>query len=328
MTAASAAGLALLMQLASGCEQRRPTGPLEAESVVLLLGTRAEDPVWRAICAGARRFIGETTKIHLEEILPASNTAMAQKEAMDRMNPGNRPTVVCVLAIDAKLLIQPIKRLSTAGINVILIGDDAPKTGRRVFLGGDEAKIGRAILETLVGMLTEHRTLFAMYNHQASQQSTLRYEGFMEALQQQADLKLLRVHECGDDGAAALKSLYETSERYPGLGGWALLYDWFGTDLPADKPLVHGSARVVSYGVRPESLKLLEDGRVHALVGVDWEALGYRAMQTCYQFLTASTIPARDYRAPPIVVLPKDVDAYRKTWRRITAATASRPSRF
>ena len=234
--------------------------------------------------------------------------------------------MVCVLALDAKVLIQPIKRLMTAGMGVVLIGNDAPKTGRSAFLGPDEAAVGRAILESLAEMLHDHRTLMDLHRNRAAPDLALRYEGFTEALRRTADLKLLRSQACGDDPAAAMRTLLNTSERFPSLGGWALLADWLTAELPEGRPLVHGSARVVSYGARPANLKLLEDGRVHALVGIDWEALGFRAMEICFRLLNGGTLFVTDYRAPPVLILPKDVEAYRKTWQRIASGTASRPA--
>jgi len=324
-TPALACRILVLLVAFGGCDDFGSGRTAPGRCAVVLVGTRSDDPVWQAVRAGAARFSREARNLRLEEVLPSTSTPIAQKTALERIETPSVPTVACVLAIDARLLVQPIRRFMARGTQVVLIGDDAPQTRRRVFVGADEQAVGEAIGETLASLCKTRRTVMVVHDDRGSERSVLRHEGFQRARLMHPDLRVLREFDCLGDRGKALKLLYETSERFPDLGGWALLDDWLRDGVPADRRLLHGAARIVSYGTVPGNLRLLEDGRVHALVGVDWEALGYRAVQLAYQLLSLSVLPVRDYKAPPVVVTKENLAEYRTRWQGIISRPASQP---
>ena len=319
-------GLAAVSMALPACEQRRSGRPRDAQYVVFLIGTREGDPIWQAVRAGANRFARETSTLRVKEVLPSSGTPMAQKVALEGIRTGNHPSAIGVLAIDARILLQPVTRFTDKGVNVVLIGDDAPQIRRRLFIGSDERAVGEAFAETLAKLCDEHRTLMVVHDNRGDHRSAVRYEGVLRGLTMNPRLKVLLDHDCQGRRAEALKFVWETSERYPNLGGWVLLGDWLSGELPADRPLTHGSAKIVSYGTHPQALRLLEAGRVDALVGVDWEDLGFRAVQACHQLLELSALPPTDYEAPPVVVTRDNLAKFRKSWRKKMPSPSSRPA--
>jgi ribose transport system substrate-binding protein len=265
--------------------------------------------------------------LELKEILPTSSTPVAQKAVLESVVTEDRRSALCVLALDARILVQPIANLMSRGIPVILLGDDAPQSRRSVFIGADERAIGETIGKTLVGLCKPRRTLMVVHDNRGDARSALRHQGMREELALHPEVRILRDFDCLGQRAKALKLMYDTSERYPNLGGWALLGEWLGGGHLADRPLVHGSAKIVSVGAHAGHLALVEDGRVHALVGVDWEALGFRAAEACHQLLTDSLLPTLDYEAPPIVVSSENVAEYRAKWQVTSSAPSSAPAR-
>ncbi len=316
--------LAALVAL-SACDRAPSDRALPPQAVVVLVGTHPDDPRWQAVRAGAARFGREARRLEIEEILPSSPSPVAQKAAVEKLGRRRLPTVVCVLAISAKILTQPVSRLMAEGVHVVLVGDDAAQTRRHLFVGADEEAMGEVIGKTLVSLCKDHRTVMIAHDDRGDDRSALRHEGLTRTLRLTGDLVILREFDARGEPDKVLKRIRDASERYPSLGGWALLGDWLAR-TPADRPLVSGSAKVVAYGAYPHSLTLLERGRVDALVDVDWEELGYRALLICHQVLTVSAIPPRDYHAPPVVITPKDLPAQRKKWQSILAAPASQPT--
>lgn len=290
-----------------GCEGRRDRPLREAQKYIILIGTEEKDPAWQAFRVGAAGVARGMRYVHVKEVLPSSATAAGQKVALERVRVGRRPSAVCVLAIRAEHLIQPIASLTSAGIGVLLVGDDAPKTRRKAFLGPNAVEVGQAMAEVLEKQLTAHRTLMVIHDDRGDERSRLRHEGFIEGVEQHVGLDVLKEHDCLGDPEGAMRYLRRTSERFPNLGGWALIGDWLREDVAFETPLIHGSARIVAYGIHPRGLDLLESGHVNALVGVDWKDLGARAVRTCLQLLSPLALPITDYEAPPLVVTRENV---------------------
>jgi len=316
----------MLLAALPACDRRRPLGAREVRLAIALVGTRSDDPTWQAVRAGAARFSNEVTELDLKEILPRSATPVAQEVALQALGRREPPQAVCVLAIHADALVQPINKLRASNVHVVLIGDDALQARRHLYVGVDEQAVGAAIGKALAAACKPRRTMMVVHDNRGDRRSVLRHKGLTREWTGSAGVRVLREFDCLGKREQALKFLYETSERYPNLGGWALIGDWLRDDLPADRPLTHGAAKIVSCGAHPGGFHLLEAGRVDALVGVDWEDLGYRALQACYQLLSLSAVPTRDYHAPPIVVTRENLPAHRKKWRDIIPAPSSRPA--
>lgn len=293
---------------------------------IALVGTKNDDPTWQAVRAGATRFSNEVTGLDLRKILPRSATPVAQETALQALGRRDPPQAVCILAIHADALVQPINKLRASNLHVVLVGDDTLQARRHLYVGPDEEAVGAAVAKTLAAACESRRTVMVVHDNRGDRRSDLRHKGLTSEWRRNAHVTVLRDFDCLGKRKQALKFLYETSERYPNLGGWALIGDWLRDDLPADKPLIHGAAKIVSCGAHPGGFHLLEAGRIDALVGVDWEDLGYRALQACYQLLSLSAVPTRDYYAPPIVITRENLPAHRKKWRDIMSAPSSQPA--
>jgi ABC-type sugar transport system substrate-binding protein len=87
--------------------------------------------------------------VEVQAQLPGAPTPVAQKALLDKLGRGDRVNAIAVLAVDARVLVQPITRLTAEGIPVFLVGDDARQTGRNAFIGADEGQIGAVLVRTL-----------------------------------------------------------------------------------------------------------------------------------------------------------------------------------
>jgi ribose transport system substrate-binding protein len=306
------------------CERTQVSRSRRPDYVIQIVGTRADDPTWHALLAGVARFAHDSPSTEVQTKLPAAPTPVAQKALLDTLGHGDRVNAIGVLAIDARVLVQPITRLIGEGIPVFLIGDDARQTGRNAFIGADEGQIGAVMARTLDSICKDHRTIMVVHDNRGSLRSFVRFDGFRRELARHANLSLLRDFDCLGQPAKALQIVQETSERFPDLGGWALLGDWLGGLEPAGKPLVQGATKIVSYGAHPSNFHLLEEGRVHALAGADWEAIGYRVMQSCFQVLNHSAFPVVDEKLPPVVITRDNLEDYRKKWQHWMATPTTR----
>lgn len=309
---ASAWMSAIVLAMTLGCDSAKTERVRRPVFRVLLVGTRNEDLTWQAVLAGAQRFTRDSSTMEIRAQLPAGATPVAQSAVLERVEPGQGLHAICVLALDAGVLGGQIRRLTAAGISVVLIGDDSSQTGRLAFLGADEKAVGVLIARTLAAACTEHRTLMLVHDNRGGDRLLRRYEGFTREVASNAELKVIREFDCRGDATKALQTVAQTSERFPDLGGWALLDDWLASAASTDRPLLKGHAKIVGYCADPSNLRLLEDGRVYGLVTIDWEMLGYQAIQTCRQSLNRSAFPVTDVHAQPVVITRENVDEYRR----------------
>lgn len=305
------------------CEQRGAVSPDNVPLAIMVVGTKAEDPIWRAVRAGTARHARETRKLVVQEMMPSAATPVAQIAAIDKMLAGPVRGIVCIMPVDGKVLKHSISKLVARSVRVILIGKDAPETSRRLFVGADDKAIGEELGKIVAALGKDHLNLMVVHDDKKDPRSRARHRTFSLVVRRHRGLKILREYDCDGDPGKALEFAYKTSERFPNLGAWVLLGDFLDEDLPAGRKLIHGSARVIGYGASPRALDLLDDGRVHALVDVDWEETGYRAIVQCQQLASVSVPRNADYFSPPVVITKKDVEAHRKKWREWLAPGAA-----
>ncbi len=298
----------------TGCEERPTPARPRINFDIVAVGTGPDDPVWHAVRAGLERYDRFDNTVRVRILMPDSDVPLAQKRLLDALEPFDKPTSMCVLTRQAKILVQPIARLANLGIEVVLIGDDFPKAGRAASFRPNHAAVGKVMAKTAASLCESRLTVMAMHSNRLDVGSLLRFEAFADGLRSYGDVSLLRDFDAGPHPGEALELLYATSERYPRLGVWVLVMDWLGRVEPPNRPLVHGSAKIVSLGAHADNLALLERGRVHALVGVDWEDLAFLAAQACRQILGNSVMPVVGRRAEPIVITADNAEAYRQKW--------------
>lgn len=305
--------LCLLLALL-GCEQRPTKTARPVYYEILAVGTGPDDPVWHAVRTGLERYDRFDNSVDVRVVLPESDAPLAQKRLLDGLQSFDKPTCICVLTRKAKVLVQSMARLADFGVEVVLIGDDSPKSGRAAAFRPDHAAVGRAMGKTAAQVCGSRPTVMILHNNRLDLGSLLRFEGLTDQLKSHRDITVLRDFDAGPRPEQALQTLQTTSLRYKDLGVWVLVCDWFRPDVPLDKPLLHGSAKIVTMGAHGDNLRLIESGYVDALVGVDWEDLAFKAALTCRQILGSSAIPVMGHRAEPIVITADNADAYREKW--------------
>ncbi len=322
--AMSLLGIAMFMAI-QGCDGGSALPP-KPKHTVLLVGTQEADPVWPAIEAGAARFIRDAASLKLSVRLPKSPTPIAQKALLETIGQDDVVHAVCLLAIEARILPQPIGQLISAGMPVVLLGDDTRQSGRTAYVGADEAEIGAQIARSITAMCQDHRTIMVVHDNRASERSRKRHVGFVAEMKLHPEITVLRDFDCLGQPRKAIQIVQQTSERYPELGGWALLDDWLAYAPPLTESFTRGAAKVVSYGAHPGNFHLLERERVHALVGIDWEEAGFQALQICSRFLNRSAFPVTDEKMPPLVVRTDNLAEYQKKWSTWTSRATTRPA--
>jgi ribose transport system substrate-binding protein len=318
----SGAAIAPLLFL-SACDRPPAETPKRITVRILIVGTHEADPAWPAVLAGARRFAQDMSTLEVQPRLPTTETPLAQKALLETPGLGATLNAVCVLTHDARVIVQPLRQFVSQGLPVVLIGDDAPASGRNALIGADDRAVGTLIARTLATACTEHRTLMVIHDKRSSDRILRREEGFERELNRHQNIKVLRQFDCLGDASRAIDLLRRTSERYPDLGGWALLDDWLGEAGAPGQRLVSGQAKIVSYGIHPDNLKRLEAGQVYALVDVNWEIMGFQAVQLCVQLVNRSSLPVADTLAPPRVVTRNDMAELRRAWPHVTASATS-----
>jgi ribose transport system substrate-binding protein len=194
---------------------------------------------------------------------------------------------IAISVADEGAIQRVIARARQQGIPVITFDSDAPKSARQVYVGTDNAALGKVLAQQLIKAHPTPGSYAIISGGPAAGNLNQRVEGAREVLKAAGWTEVGGSPTfCNDDSALGMQQLNDLVTANPGLsavvmvGGWALFtenaYTAFYT---AHKEAIDsGKLTIVSSDTLPAELDELSKGEVTALVGQQPYAMGAKAM--------------------------------------------------
>ena len=193
------------------------SGRHETTEVYVLVTTNIRIPYWQEAAEGlkaAARDLG----VKFEMVGPDTYDPKAEKEVLqDLTKRPITPAGILVSAADPELMREAIDSVVAAGIPVITIDSDSPKSKRLTFIGTNNYAAGQMSGELLTKELNGKGNV-ALYTISGQANLEERFEGFKRVLARSPGIKILQVLNMAGDPTKAFdgtQSLLEKGKTPP-----------------------------------------------------------------------------------------------------------------
>ncbi|MDP8244717.1 MAG: substrate-binding domain-containing protein [Candidatus Hinthialibacter antarcticus] len=261
-----------------GCSEQKPApkAPAPMRTYTLSICPSSDDISTQAIQRGAQREIEHLLKTRVQIDLrwqPVPANPEEQAAAIRALkSQGVQGAAISCLQDDA--VKQAIDEVVEGGASVITFQHDSPDSKRSSFFGIRALHLGGLATRVLEKELNGAGSIGILADSPSSAETAEMIDGANKRLEAEDNaLRLATIIYCEGDPQRAWQQMREAQQSTPGLSGWLWLGPW---PLMAPEPpfgQLQG-AKVVSLGLSRETLPFLQEQKIHALIGRDYEAWG------------------------------------------------------
>jgi ribose transport system substrate-binding protein len=227
---------------------------------------------------------GETLKVNAEYTGPAENDVPAMIAAFDQAI-AKKPAGIAVFAYDPGL--EPsINKAADAGIPVVTILGDLPKSKRIAFVGSYQYDLGytggKALAEALGG-----KGQVAILSLPGVQMFDDREAGFRAAFAEFPGIEVVQVGDTKADTVTAVNVAKDIMQRYPDLAAFVGTDSTAGIGAATAVEEANKVGKVLSVAMDRNSdvLEKIKKGTLTGTVAQDDAAMAFWAMQVLYNYV-------------------------------------------
>lgn len=244
-----------------------------------LISEEADNEYWRMIEQGASKFAAEHN-IYLEYVAPQKADNDQLLKLLDRMISA-RVDGIITQGVEGRRFVDLALKGLDRRIPIITIDTDVKSSARKAYVGTDNFQAGqlagKAIIENTtgeqyVGIVTGR---FEAINQQE------RIAGFEAAVESIDRIHIVEVQESNITQIGAAQATYSLLKEYPEINaliGTSAL-DGIGIVEGLHEIVPNKNVYITAFDILPETLKLIEEGKIDATIAQYPEEMGYKAME-------------------------------------------------
>jgi len=314
----------LLLAGPAACRPDSPEPDRQSTGFIVLVGAGQSDPLWLILRASAREFQEYQRKVEIRVEAPAVVSPNLQGQLIRRLrDEGMRG--LCVQVIDPRASARLLESLRSSGVAVVTMMRRVESPDPFLHCGIDPLEEGAALARALAERIPDRGTVGVIYDD-SDETRRLRRAGFNRQFMQYAGLTVLRELDCRGDAVAAVRSMREAMERFPGIDGWAAMDTWPVDGANDGAPLLPEGCVLVLPGLPADPVGAIRSGRCQALVlAKDYRQIVRRALEMCLLSLDRQVVHRRVFEAPAEVVTRQTVDEFERQWAAWTGAADEPP---
>lgn len=277
-----------------------------------LVAPLAQNPYWDTIREGmeaANKKLGVDTKyvaptqINPNEQLDDLETAIASK--VDG---------IITTAYNTKQFTPMINKAVEAGIPVVLIDNDAPRSKRTLYIGASNVKAGIKAGE-LMSKATVGRAAIGIMTA-ASDQTNLsdRVEGFQRAISKYPGMRIVSLKNGNSDSLQITEKLQEMLKEHPEITG-IFCTGGYGSIIAAkmlEQRRNHVRITLIGFYSREDTIRNIENGVVYGSIVQNAGEIGYLGVKTLKELKDGKKFTTRIIDPGMLVVTRKNLDTYKK----------------
>lgn len=266
------------MAVAGGCtSSKKETGPPKPDLKIALIAKSSANPIFVSARMGAEAAAREIrqrvgTQIEIAWLTPEQEdgAVQAQRIAQAVSEGANAILISCS---NAAKVTPAIDDAVAKGVPVMTFDSDAPQSKRFAFLGIDDVKAGREVLDELSSSIGDAGSVAILAGNEHAPNLQKRVEGVQEAAKAHPKIKIVGTYyhvETPQDATAEVERVQKANPKITGwamVGGWPLFTD---TLLNALDP---AKVKIVAIDALPAQLAYVQKGLAPVLLAqttYDW----------------------------------------------------------
>lgn len=269
--------VAILAALGAACGSPKQQAPAKPDLKIGMIAKSSSNPIFVSARMGADAAARELRQrtgalIEIAWLTPENEDGAVQAQRIAQaVNEG--ANAVLISCSDAAKVTPAINDAVARGVPVMTFDSDAPDSKRFAFLGIDDVKAGKDVLEELASHIGDAGTIAILAGNQNAPNLQKRVAGVKEAAKAHPKIKIVGTFyhvETPQDATAEVLRVQKANPQLKGwamVGGWPLFTDTLLTALNPER------TKIVAVDALPAELAYVQKGLAPVLLAqttYDW----------------------------------------------------------
>jgi len=251
---------------------------------VLVLVKSSGSKFWQTVFAGAKVAANEYN-IDLQLSAPESEKDYETQNKMMEKAIEDRVDAIVFSACDFDNSVEVAERAIDSGIPIIIIDSQVNTDKVLCTIGTDNVEAGRMAGRTLIEYMNGKAKVGVINFEKGSANAMQREQGFIESLEGYDEMDIIDIRYSFSNAESPKRATMDMIKDHPEINAIAAFNEWttIGMADAIDELGLKDSITVVGFDNNPESIKMLEDGVIDALIVQNPFAMGYLGVQYAIQ---------------------------------------------
>ncbi|WP_235849020.1 MULTISPECIES: sugar-binding protein [Bacillaceae] len=250
--------------------------PMPAHHLVLI-SEELDHEYWKLVEAGAKQ--AEDYYDVFVEFTGPQNSNQDEQVRLLEMAIAKRVDGIIVQALNDELFTPLINKALVQGIPVVTIDTDEPNSYRISYIGTDNYRSGKLAGHALIADLEGEAVVGIIANSLASTHMQQRVQGFKDAVEDEPGIQVVTIEESNNSRVGASEKADKMLKTYPHITAFygTSALDGLGV-VSTVTALNRDDIYIVAFDTLDETLALLDQGKIDAVVAQEPFEMGYRSV--------------------------------------------------
>ena len=283
--------LSLAVFATLGCGERAPAPNGKAVDAgetftIAMIAKSSTNPVFLSARTGAEKAAAELSRqygvtVRVAWLTPPSEDGEIQAQRIAQaVNDG--ANAILVSASDAGKVTGAIDEAVDRGVPVMMFDSDAPASKRFSFYGGDDAAMGRQVMDELASQMHGTGKIAILSGNQNAPNMQRRVQGVRDEARKYPGITILNTFNTIETPQDAAAEVIRAQNAYPNIQGWAMVGGWALFTSALLTELDPSRVKVVSIDGLPAELPYVDRGLAPVLLAQPTYLWGYESVKTVF----------------------------------------------
>jgi ribose transport system substrate-binding protein len=253
---------------------------------IAMIAKSSTNPVFLSGRAGADSAAEELTSQHgvtvkIDWLTPPSEDATVQAQRIAQaVNSGDN--AILLSASDASKLVGAVNEAVARGVPVMTFDSDVAGSNRFSFYGGDDAAMGRQVMDELAKQMGGKGKIAILGGSQNAPNLQKRVQGVKDEAKKYPGITILNTFYHAETPQDAAAEVARAMNAYPSIQGWAMIGGWALFTKALLTVLDSSRVKIVSVDALPAELPYVEKGLAPVLLAQPTFLWGYVSVKTIF----------------------------------------------
>jgi ribose transport system substrate-binding protein len=264
---------------------------------IAMIAKSSTNPVFLSGRQGAEDAAKELTAktgvtVKIDWLTPPNEDATVQAQRIaDAVNGG--ANAILLSASDANKLVSAVNEAVQRGVPVMTFDSDVPTSNRFSFYGGDDAAMGKQVMDELAKQMGGKGKIAILAGNQNAPNLQKRVQGVKDAAKAYPGIVILNTFYHQETPQDAAAEVMRAQNAYPDIQGWAMIGGWplFTAALLTD--LDPSKVKIVAVDALPAELPYVDKGLAPVLFAQPTYDWGFVSVHTIFDHVySKKDVPA------------------------------------
>ena len=259
---------------------KEPVGTTHYTDHYVLISEEMGNDYWELIEAGAQQVVAENSGIYLDSIAPEKADNDQLLRLLDRTISMGVDGII-TQGVEGERFVELVQKGTERGIPILTIDSDVQGSERKAYIGTDNFYAGQLMAQSIIEQTTDQQFVGIVMGRADSINQRERLAGLKDGIQSNDQIQIVGNMDSNITRIGAAQATYSLIKKYPKIttlvGMSALdgvgIVDGLGEIAP------NKEVYITAFDVLPETLTLIDKGKIAATISQDPEEMGRRAME-------------------------------------------------